>query len=297
MGISSENAATSYWLVLFFLTHAACVMSLQQHLTRKLTSYLHTDLPEEDPMCFLQRKMQPVVLRSILPVDLKGDALSRLTSCAVVSNSGALLKTQHGVAIDKAEAVFRLNDAPVLGYENQVGSKTYLRFATMDIVQKYLDNPLDVQPGVVYVFTKKTSSLEMLQARHPESSFYYAADEMETTIHDAIGHLYPHGWKPPNDGNLSSWVNLSHGVHWLTTGALAMCAALSMCDTVNAYEMIPSDVASDAPYHYYDNISVNTHFTFQQEHDLWRRLSSTPQVELRRTGVATLPGFGETSCN
>ena len=49
------------------------------------------------------------------------------TSCAVVGNSGSLLESQHGEAIDKAEVVIRFNAVVTEGYEQFVGTRTTFR--------------------------------------------------------------------------------------------------------------------------------------------------------------------------
>lgn len=51
----------------------------------------------------------------------------RWGSCALVGNSGALLRARHGRAIDAADVVVRLNQAPTRGYEAHVGRKTTAR--------------------------------------------------------------------------------------------------------------------------------------------------------------------------
>ncbi|XP_035674753.1 uncharacterized protein LOC118414664 [Branchiostoma floridae] len=61
----------------------------------------------------------------------------RCRVCALVSNSGQLLKYEAGNEIDQADCVIRMNDAPVLGFQKHVGSKTTLRvscFQTLYLV-------------------------------------------------------------------------------------------------------------------------------------------------------------------
>uniref|UniRef100_A0A061RJU4 Cmp-n-acetylneuraminate-beta-galactosamide-alpha--sialyltransferase 1 n=1 Tax=Tetraselmis sp. GSL018 TaxID=582737 RepID=A0A061RJU4_9CHLO len=48
-------------------------------------------------------------------------------SCAIVGNSGALLYSKFGQAIDRHEVVFRLNQAPTKGYEAYVGRRASFR--------------------------------------------------------------------------------------------------------------------------------------------------------------------------
>ncbi|XP_057806226.1 beta-1,6-galactosyltransferase GALT29A [Salvia miltiorrhiza] len=55
-------------------------------------------------------------------------------SCAVVGNSGILLKSDYGGKIDSHEAVIRLNNARIRGFERNVGSKTNISFANSNIL-------------------------------------------------------------------------------------------------------------------------------------------------------------------
>ncbi|TXG73631.1 hypothetical protein EZV62_002210 [Acer yangbiense] len=55
-------------------------------------------------------------------------------SCAVVGNSGILLKKNHGELIDSHEMVIRLNNARTERYEQNVGSKTSVSFVNSNIL-------------------------------------------------------------------------------------------------------------------------------------------------------------------
>ena len=58
-----------------------------------------------------------------MPVDLS----LKCNTCALVGSSGMLLGSNAGSQIDSADCVFRLNSAPTLGFEKDVGSKTTVR--------------------------------------------------------------------------------------------------------------------------------------------------------------------------
>lgn len=58
----------------------------------------------------------------------------RYGSCAVVGNSGILLKSDHGTLIDSHDLVIRLNNARIEGYQRNVGSKTGLSFVNSNIL-------------------------------------------------------------------------------------------------------------------------------------------------------------------
>lgn len=51
----------------------------------------------------------------------------RCRNCALVTSSSHVLGTGAGAEIDRAECVIRMNDAPTLGYETDVGNQTSLR--------------------------------------------------------------------------------------------------------------------------------------------------------------------------
>ncbi|XP_061110231.1 CMP-N-acetylneuraminate-beta-galactosamide-alpha-2,3-sialyltransferase 2-like [Conger conger] len=51
-------------------------------------------------------------------------APNRCRTCAVVGNSGNLKGSDYGVLIDSNDFVIRMNKAPILGYEKDVGNRT-----------------------------------------------------------------------------------------------------------------------------------------------------------------------------
>ena len=59
--------------------------------------------------------------------DMPFDLILKCNTCALVSSSGMLLGSNAGSQIDSADCIFRLNSAPTLGYERDVGSKTTVR--------------------------------------------------------------------------------------------------------------------------------------------------------------------------
>ena len=63
--------------------------------------------------------------------DIPFDLTLKCNTCALVSSSGMLLDSNAGSQIDSADCVFRLNSAPTLGYEKDVGSKTTVRVVSI----------------------------------------------------------------------------------------------------------------------------------------------------------------------
>lgn len=62
-------------------------------------------------------------------------------TCAVVGASGQIRHSAMGAAIDAHQAVIRVNSAPVLGYEEMVGSKTTWRVLSMDEYSSFEQYP------------------------------------------------------------------------------------------------------------------------------------------------------------
>ncbi|XP_054376680.2 alpha-N-acetyl-neuraminyl-2,3-beta-galactosyl-1,3-N-acetyl-galactosaminide alpha-2,6-sialyltransferase isoform X3 [Pongo abelii] len=61
-------------------------------------------------------------------------------SCAVVSSSGQMLGSGLGAEIDSAECVFRMNQAPTVGFEADVGQRSTLRVISHTSVPLLLRN-------------------------------------------------------------------------------------------------------------------------------------------------------------
>jgi len=77
----------------------------------------------------------------------------RWDRCAIVGNSGSLLATRYGPAIDSHDLVVRMNIAPTAGKETYVGKKTNLRMINSKWVRMYSQgsNMVGVGPKVTLV--------------------------------------------------------------------------------------------------------------------------------------------------
>lgn len=58
-------------------------------------------------------------------------------TCAVVGSSGILVDAGLGPSIDAADAVFRINDAPIKNFERDVGHKETVRVTFLNTVKDY----------------------------------------------------------------------------------------------------------------------------------------------------------------
>ena len=86
----------------------------------------HTNDPRVE-QCVVRYRFHEDTVRALPPRDRR----PHFGTCAVVGNSGTLLGSKFGGAIDAHDAVIRLNGAPTAGFEDDVGRKT-----TWDMVNK-----------------------------------------------------------------------------------------------------------------------------------------------------------------
>ncbi|XP_071484598.1 alpha-N-acetyl-neuraminyl-2,3-beta-galactosyl-1,3-N-acetyl-galactosaminide alpha-2,6-sialyltransferase-like [Diadema antillarum] len=188
------------------------------------------------------------------------------SSCAVVSSSGHLLKTDAGHEIDSAECVFRMNSAPVRGFERDVGSKTTVRsiahvnlaraFEKTDNARKELLQDNDTRSEYLLINWMNRVNVRRLQDRE----YRYAV---------LLAHLYPkvnfYGFSSDQMHYAERVFRKETGVSrqqantWLSTGWFTMLAAIDICDDIIVYGMAYDDYCSDisnetrsVPYHYYE---------------------------------------------
>lgn len=65
---------------------------------------------------------------TIFDFNITTSIFEQCRTCALVSSSGYLRNSSAGARINVADCIFRMNMAPVRGYENDVGNRTTFRF-------------------------------------------------------------------------------------------------------------------------------------------------------------------------
>lgn len=127
--------------------------------------------------------------------------------CAVVGNSGDLLKTKFGKEIDGYDAVFRENGAPIENYTEFVGSKSTFRLLNRGSA-KALDKVAELYDAGKEVLIIKT------------------------TIHDTMNKMIR---EIPIRNPVYLMLGASFGSAAKGTGLKALEFALSICDSVDMY--------------------------------------------------------------
>ncbi|KAG9446213.1 hypothetical protein H6P81_012341 [Aristolochia fimbriata] len=127
--------------------------------------------------------------------------------CAVVGNSGDLLKTKFGDEIDGYDVVIRENGAPIQNYTEYVGKKSTFRLLNRGSA-KALDKVVELDE------TRKEVLL------------------VKTTIHDIMNKMIQ---EIPINNPVYLMLGASFGSAAKGTGLKALEFALSICDTVDMY--------------------------------------------------------------
>ncbi|KAL8227196.1 hypothetical protein R6Q57_017028 [Mikania cordata] len=260
-------------------------MELDSHEFHKLRLIFRQNLQD----WWRNRRFEPDVMSMINVlkgpmIAGKSDSGRKYKTCAIVGNSGILLKTNFGDAIDEHEFIIRLNNARISGYERFVGSKTSLSFMNSNILHMcsrrggcfchtygeqvpilmYISQPIHFLDYVVCNSSHKAPlmitdpKLDVLTARIVK---YYSAKRF----------LMESG-KP-----LEAW-NSTHGgpeFHY-SSGMQAIMFSLGVCDKVSIFGFGKSD---SAKHHYHTNQKTELRLhDYQAEYDLYEDLVKNPKA-------------------
>ncbi|XP_038046300.1 alpha-N-acetylgalactosaminide alpha-2,6-sialyltransferase 3-like isoform X2 [Patiria miniata] len=178
--------------------------------------------------------------------------------CALVSSSGQLLGSRVGYLIDEADCIFRMNDAPVPSYEEDVGSRTTVRvvghaatpnlknkrkFLLQDSSSRYVvgwgPSKAMQTNGKGYAY----KHLKDLTQKFPKVGFFYLTQEQMAKADE----IFEAETGKPRMGSGT----------YLSTGWFTMVLARASCDEIHVYGMVNDEYCQNltnknVPYHYYD---------------------------------------------
>ncbi|XP_071802052.1 alpha-N-acetylgalactosaminide alpha-2,6-sialyltransferase 3-like isoform X1 [Asterias amurensis] len=179
--------------------------------------------------------------------------------CAFVSSSGQLLKSGAGYLIDEADCVFRMNNAPASGYEEDVGSRTTVRVIAHSSTPHLKKNPkylVDIPSPTEYVVgwgppkalstTGSGFAFNTLKAsaeKYKKTGFFYLTQEQMNKADE----IFEAETGVPR---------MKSGTH-LSTGWFTMLLARNVCDEIHIYGMVndqycQNETNKEVPYHYYN---------------------------------------------
>ncbi|XP_048028504.1 ST3 beta-galactoside alpha-2,3-sialyltransferase 8 [Megalobrama amblycephala] len=146
--------------------------------------------------------------------------------CAVVGNSGNLLKSKHGTLIDSHSTVIRMNKAITVGYEEDVGNRTTHHFM-------YPESAIDLRPGVHLVLLPfKLKDLQWLSSALSTGEIkvtYMRVKNLVEADKDKVIVVNPAFFKYTYD----KWAE--HHGRYPSTGIVAIIFALHLCDEVSVF--------------------------------------------------------------
>ncbi|XP_062906612.1 type 2 lactosamine alpha-2,3-sialyltransferase-like isoform X4 [Mobula hypostoma] len=191
--------------------------------------------------------------RCDLPDQLKN---SSFLSCIVIGNGGVLRNRNLGEKINSYDVVIRLNNGPVIGYENDVGNKTTFRFC---YPESFFNDPSqhDVNTTMVFipfksidlrwlkeVLLKKKVSLRGFWKKPPLNLAYKNTQIRilnPSVVQRAAFKLL----------NLPKVVRRPKPPQYPTTGIIAISMAFTMCDEVHIAGFKYDAKNPNSTLHYY----------------------------------------------
>ncbi|XP_033629133.1 alpha-N-acetyl-neuraminyl-2,3-beta-galactosyl-1,3-N-acetyl-galactosaminide alpha-2,6-sialyltransferase-like isoform X2 [Asterias rubens] len=191
--------------------------------------------------------------------------------CAYVTSSGRLLHSNAGQEIDSHDCVIRMNDAPVIGYETDVGSRTTIRSMSFINILGSLEHNMDKR-NEFFVDTRSKTEIFLINWMTERQINIFEDIHYRYVI--LLAHLYPAvKFFRFTAGKVGKSIrmffekieNKTKEMHHkpLSTGWHTLVAALELCDQVTVYGMVPPTFCNsksnytsktkvvDVPYHYY----------------------------------------------
>lgn len=178
-------------------------------------------------------------------------------SCGVVSSSGSLSKSGLGARIDRNDFVIRFNNAPVIGYEKDVGSKTSLRIVNSQVVGKpefrFLESKTKMYskaPVLVWDPSGYNSTTAQWYT-NPDYPFFETFFSKRLMRPNEELYLL----RPESLWSIWNWLQSYNRFPLLpnppSSGFLGLILALRHCRIIHIYEYMPS-MRLTKKCHYYD---------------------------------------------
>ena len=223
----------------------------------------------------------------------------RWKRCAVLGNSGTLLDASFGGTIDSHDVVFRMNQAPVKGYELHVGKKSTFRVLNSLWSHRYSHGYAPWDPGyqnlplekdVTLILTRVDATIfnemhEFWRKRRPDITLLILSSKVINIIRQALvdyrSRLCAAGVESAGGpgGNTPS------------SGWVSVYAAMQLCGKVNAYGFgtkvdgaRENGGTKEVSYHYYTGMAARKFGTdvhsFESEKMLIEHLDRSKKITL-----------------
>ncbi|XP_071944052.1 CMP-N-acetylneuraminate-poly-alpha-2,8-sialyltransferase-like [Antedon mediterranea] len=182
--------------------------------------------------------------------------------CAIVGNGGILIGSKCGKNINNHAFVLRSNLAPIVNYEDDVGTKTNMTVLNGQIMDEVIDT---VDQGAL-----GKTFLERIQYLNDSILWYSKATEVQFKKHQLqfLSKMLKNKYNLPIRFGYS-WRTFDPLTRWfwgtgirvphLTTGFNTFTVAVSLCDNITLYGFYPFNHDTNGKpllYHYYDKTDV-----------------------------------------
>uniref|UniRef100_A0A8C6TRX8 Alpha-N-acetylgalactosaminide alpha-2,6-sialyltransferase 6 n=1 Tax=Neogobius melanostomus TaxID=47308 RepID=A0A8C6TRX8_9GOBI len=179
-------------------------------------------------------------------------------TCALVSSSGHLTGSNKGEEIDQSECVIRMNDAPSVGYQRDVGRRTSVRIIAHSSLQRVLRNRqqlLNSSQDTVFIFWGPIQVMRRDGKGHVFNSLRQLKQVMPKLQIYIISRIQM--LKFDELFKKETGLDRRKSNSWLSTGWFSMATALELCDRISVFGMVPpefcrSPTRRPVPYHYYE---------------------------------------------
>ncbi|CAK6433587.1 unnamed protein product [Pipistrellus nathusii] len=179
-------------------------------------------------------------------------------SCAVVSSSGQMLGSGLGPQIDGAECVLRMNQAPTVGFEADVGRRSTLRVVshtTVPLLLRNYSHYFQQARDTLYVVWGQGRSMDralggrtyrallQLTQMYPGLQVYTFTERMMAYCDQVF--------------QSETGKNRRQSGSFLSTGWFTIILALGLCEEVVVYGMVSDSYCRErshpsVPYHYFE---------------------------------------------
>uniref|UniRef100_A0A8C2W9I3 Alpha-N-acetylgalactosaminide alpha-2,6-sialyltransferase 6 n=1 Tax=Cyclopterus lumpus TaxID=8103 RepID=A0A8C2W9I3_CYCLU len=225
---------------------AACHLIFILHLILKAPLYLDKTIYSgwKNNLTFNLSSIQPLKMHC--------------RTCALVTSSGQLTGSRRGEEIDSSDCVIRMNDAPSISYQQDVGRRTSLRVVAHSSLQRVLRSRqelLNASQNTVFIFWGPSSCMRRDGKGHVYNNLRLLNQLLPTLQVYIISRIKM--LKFDELFKNETGIDRKRSNSWLSTGWFTMAIAVELCDRINVYGMVPPDFCRSSshpslPYHYYE---------------------------------------------
>ncbi|XP_072039382.1 alpha-N-acetylneuraminate alpha-2,8-sialyltransferase ST8SIA3-like [Amphiura filiformis] len=209
--------------------------------------------------------------------------------CSIVGSSGILSKSRCGKKIDKADFVFRINDAPTKGFEKDVGSVTNMRSLNGGTLQAR-NKKMKCYANKTHFNTSIGDNYQWIRIpqSHKNKAVDYITSDACQVFESSEGQVII-GNPKFEVAIIKYWQRYGIASKMRTTitsGLYVLSHALFMCNHIHLYGFWPFSSflnKNNVRYHYYNRGRKGKTHTWNEEFEMLLRLHNSRTLDLHIT--------------